>query len=173
MALPLPGALVMHVYRQSMTTFGPEPGEGDGDESAPSGDLGDGHFIKINEDVWRGLLHHPSVVTAITARANAIAETANSLVAMDPRAVARLGQGKPAYTTELRNDPHASRARVRVLPNPETMLGVIDDAHHSTLLKSVAAFPSDPFPEVAEISEDAGMTEPPGRMTGPGFDEVE
>lgn len=152
--------------------FGPEPGEGEGDESAPSGDLGDGHFIKINDEVWRGLMHHPTVVAAIQARAAAICDTANGLVAMDPRAVARLGKGLPAYTTKLNANPHNTRPRVRVLPNPETMLGVIDDAHHSTLLKSVAAFPSDPFPEVAEISEDAGMTEPQ-RMTGPGFDEVE
>lgn len=149
----------------------------EGDESAPSGSLGDGHFLRIDEDVWRGLMHRPEVVAAITARANAIAAQANALAedAMDPRAVARL---RPAdgqtYKVSVQNDPHASRARARVQPNPDApMLGILADAHDSTLLKSVEAQGgSDPIPTAVDL----GIEEPeaaPGRMTGIGFDEVE
>lgn len=151
----------------------------EGDESAPSGDLGDGHYIKINDDVWRGLLHHPSVVSAIAARANSIAAEANALAggAMDPRAIARLlPNGEAPYTVSVQNNPHTSRARARVEPNPEApWLGMIADAQDASLLKAVAvhplheaaaAYPSDPFPEsTAEPQQ--------GRLTGLGFDEVE
>lgn len=147
-------------YAAAGGTFGPDPdeagdawGEGDlaeaGDERAPSGDLGGGHFIRINEDAWRALLHHPTVVQAITQRANAICDQANTnaTTAMDPRAVKRLSPGgDPAFVVSVQDSPHTSRARARVKTNPTNMLGVVADAAESVLFKAMMASPSDPIP---------------------------
>ncbi|MEC4763796.1 hypothetical protein VT930_11845 [Mycobacterium sherrisii] len=145
-------------YEAPGGTFGPDPDEpGDsetgeaGDERPPTGDLGGGHFLRVNEEAWRALLHHPTVVAAITARANAIADQANSNVGMDPRAIEHLSpDGDPAYVVTVQNRSNTSRARARVRTNPDNMLGVVDDAHHSTLFQAMLAHPSDPIPEGAE-----------------------
>ncbi len=121
--------------------------EQDGAEDAPHGSMGDGHFIRIDEDAWRALLHVPQVVDAITQRAQDICDAANSLVAMDPRAVERLGQGEEAYKVTVQNRVDTTRARARV--KAANLLGIIDDAHNSTLLKAMLTAPSDPIPEGA------------------------
>lgn len=120
-----------------------EAGEG---ESLPSGtvNLGGGSTMQFSPEAFRQLLHHPLVIEALKARGQAVADTANSLMAMDERAVARLApDGQPAYTAELHENPYGTRPRVRVMP--ANMLGIVDDAHHSTLLKSLLANPSDPI----------------------------
>lgn len=141
-------------YEAPGGTFGPDPDEAAddvsdaGDERPPTGDLGGGHFLRVNEEAWRALLHHPSVVAAITARANAICNQANANVGMDPRAVERLApNGDAAYVVTVQNRSNTSRARARVRTNPDNMLGVLDDAHHSTLFNAMLAHPSDPIPE--------------------------
>lgn len=118
-----------------------------GDESAPNGDLGDGHFLKIDPSAWRALLHHPAVVEAIVQRANQIRDTANGMVAMDPRAVERLTEQEPGdpYKVTLQNRPDTTRPRAKV--KPATMLGQLDEAHNSTLWKAAMEHPSDPIPE--------------------------
>lgn len=159
---------------ESSSGWGAEPSEGEGDESAPSGSLGDGHFIRVNEEAWRQLMFHPAVQAAIAARAQAITNTANSLVAVDPRTAARLAKGEPAYVTSMDANPAHTRPRARVETNPDNFLGVLDDALHSTLLKSVDAHPSDPIPEGGDLGlPESGTEAAPERMTGPGFDDVE
>lgn len=161
-----------------MTTFGPEPT--DNDESAPSGSLGDGHFIRIDEEKWRQMMHLPPVVAAVEQRAKDIRDEANSLVAMDPRAVARLNPNNElAYDYFIDNDEENSRVRARVHPSYTNSLGFIDDAQNSTLLKSMEAHPSDPIPEGGGVGERAwnqiqeGNPSKAGtRITGLGFDEV-
>jgi len=122
-------------------TFGPDTGGwGDGDtddESPPSGDLGGGHSIEIDEDAWKAILHSPEVWAAVTARAQEVCDTANSLVAMDPRTVERLSHGEPAY--EIHPSEVADTTRARVQVQPANMLGIVDDAVNSTLLKSMGA----------------------------------
>lgn len=154
-----------------MTTFGPESTD---DESAPNGPLGDGHFIRIDEEQWRALMHLPEVRTAVEQRAIDIRDEANGLVAMDPRAVARLNPNNElAYDYFVSNDEAASRIRARVHPSYTNSLGFIDDAQNSTLLKAMSAHPSDPIPEGGGVGERAWNMIQEGRMTGLGFDEVE
>lgn len=126
-----------------------------GDESAPNGDLGDGHFIRINEDAWRALLHHPQVVAALQQRAQDIADFANGTIGMDQRAIERLTEQDPGdpYQVSVQNDPNTARARAKV--KPKTELGKLDEAHNSTLLKALLVHPSDPIPEGAALPKDS------------------
>lgn len=103
----------------------------------------------MNPEAWRALRHHPAVVPAITQRANAICDEANTnaVTSMDPRAVTRLSpSGDPAYLVTVQDNPSTSRARARIKPNPDNMLGVVAEAAESALLKATLANPSDPIP---------------------------
>lgn len=115
-------------------------------ELLPNGgefDLGEGHVLKLSYEGWRALLHRPEAVQAITDRAVGICDTANSLVAMDPRTVERLGKGEPPYKVLVQNQTGTKRARARVLP--ANMLGAQDHKHNLTLDKAVMSTPSDPI----------------------------
>lgn len=95
-------------------------------------DLGNGMKYVPNEEAKRKLLHHPAVVAAITAKAEQMARYANNLSITEDA----------EYGVTVQNNPETTRARARVRPmNYEAM---VDDAYHSTLLKTLAAFPSDP-----------------------------
>jgi hypothetical protein len=147
-----------------MTTFGPDPGgwgsfaEDDAsevaDESAPDGPLGDGHFIKIDPVQWQALLHRADVVTAVILRGEALANTANNMVTVDPETFERLGGNQhPAYEITVQNRSNTKRARVRVHPHYASKgesLGFIDEATNSTLWKAYMQFPSDPIPTAEE-----------------------
>ncbi|WP_156298040.1 hypothetical protein [Mycobacterium paragordonae] len=121
----------------------PETDHGD---HIPGGehDLGGGHKMVLNPEAFKALLHSPEVIAAITARTNAIRDDANSLVAMDPRTVARVGKGEPAYTSKIHAEDDDKRPHGRVYPN--NMLGALDEAQNSTLEKAMQAHPSDPIP---------------------------
>jgi hypothetical protein len=129
-------------------TFGPSTGgwgdpTSEDDESTPAGDLGDGIHLTINEEAWKGLLNSAEAQSGVVARAVVIRDQANSLVAMDPRAVERLNpSGKRAYEYSLNTEVgRFSRVRGRVHPSydEDNSLGFVDDAVNSTLLKSMAA----------------------------------
>lgn len=157
-----------------MTAGGWGGAEADETEEAPNGSLGDGHFIRIDEEKWHALMHSAPVKAAVAQRAIDIRDEANNMVAMDPRAVARLNpNGEPAYDYFLNDNESNTRPRARVHPSYTNSLGFIDDAQNSTLLKAMAAHPSDPIPDDAGVSEDIANMGQQERMTGPGFDEVD
>lgn len=106
--------------------------------------LAGGHWMHLNEEAFHELLRHPAVRAAVTARANQICDAANSMVGLDPRAVARLSETQegPAYKVTVPNNPASTRARAYVRPNG--MLGKLDNAENLTLMKAVDQYPSDP-----------------------------
>lgn len=119
----------------------------DEDSDLPNGGhiyLGDGHRLELNKDRFIELLHTQAVVDAISTRAKDMTEEANSLVAMDPRAVERLSNGEDAYKFSVQNRSDTTRARARVYP--ANILGALDNFHHGTLDKVREVFPSDPIP---------------------------
>lgn len=134
-----------------------ESGLGEESDSVPTGgSLGEGHEIRLNEETFRMLMKHPATVMGLEARGALIAASANSLVAMDPRAVARLSDGTPPYAAKTVNPPENKRARVYVYTN--NMLGILDEKYNSTLLKAANAHPSDPIPtfDAAPAAEGGG-----------------
>lgn len=148
-----------------MTAFGDEGasemwGDDSGAESAAgleevemrpgSHSLGNGHTFVLYPEGIHTLLHHPAAEAACRQRAQQIADMANSQIAMDPRAVARLYDGNPAYSVSGGNDPNKTRIRFRVWTS--SLLGIIDERYNSTLLKSMLAHPSDPIPHTEDIT---------------------
>jgi hypothetical protein len=112
--------------------------EGSGESLSGETALPGGHRIVFNPEGWQALLHDPRVVEAIAKRAAHIAETANGLVGLSPATKTRLSvesDGKPAYDYVVQDDPSTKRARARV--KPASILGSVDDAVNSTLLKSL------------------------------------
>jgi hypothetical protein len=137
-------------------------------ESLPNGgdiNLGNGHRFVLDNAVWRSLTHHPAVVAAITARANEIADAANSMVNLDARTKKRLDNGQPAYVVSVQNRGDTTRARAKV--KASGLLGLVDDAANATLWKAMLGFPSDPVltgDELAldgvEMPEESGVEMP-------------
>lgn len=112
-----------------------------------------GHRLELNESQWLALLHRPEAEEAITASAEAICDTANGLVAMDSRAVERLGKGEPAYKFTVQNRAGTTRARGRIFP--ANMLGAVDNKHHETLQKALMSAPSDPIGQILFRPDDS------------------
>jgi hypothetical protein len=98
-------------------------------------EIGDGDHIQLSEEQIRGLLWDDRVIEAITARANEICATANSM-AITKGAV---------YGVTSPTEGAVTRPRANVWT--KNYKAVIDDHYHATLLKAAAQFPSDPLPE--------------------------
>jgi hypothetical protein len=113
-------------------------GEGTGEDVPGSIDLGNGHRMTINAEVWRKLLHSAPAVEGIVNRANSMCADANS--------IGKVGRGKhgPLYEVSLQNRSNTTRARARV--RPIDYWGMLDDAQNNTLLTVMANYPSDPIP---------------------------
>lgn len=125
------------------------PGWGDapeGDDLEPEGsellpdeiDIGGGLKFKINHRAVRAMLNSPATRRQVDARGEAIAKTANDM-SITPHA---------KYTYVPSTHPDATRARGRV--ETSNYQAQIDDSRHSTLLKALAAHPSDPKPDEHE-----------------------
>lgn len=134
-------------------TEGPAWGEGDtlsegAGESLPNGGVtkfGSG-LIKIDEQKWQELLHHPMVVGAVMARAADIADAANSMANVDEKQIGRYGGAQAPYKVTLQNRSDTTRARARV--KPATEAGYQDNARNNTLVRAMLMFPSDPRPSI-------------------------
>lgn len=152
---------------------------GGDDEMPPDGDIGNGHALHVNRQVWEALMHHPVVRAAVHAKALEVCDEANASVAMDPRAVSRLGKGEPAYKVTQQPDEYfdeTTRYRERIKAN--NMLGHVDEQHNHTLELTLVKFQSDPhglvwtdapteWPEaVAEAFTEAQEYEEPGEEEG-------
>jgi len=94
-------------------------------------DLGDGHSMTISPEQIHALLHSPQAVAAIMAKAEHVCKLANDM------AVTR--EAEYAVVLQNRNDTKRARATVYA----KNFYAVVDDAHHSTLLKAAAQTPSD------------------------------
>jgi hypothetical protein len=110
-------------------------------------DLGHGNRLQLDPEAFRALLHHLSVVAAITQRAQDIADTANALA--EP--VGREGRERPQYGVTIQNSSDTTRARARVYPSNHA--GVLDDAKNATLYKSMLVHPCDPIPTASETAK--------------------
>lgn len=118
-----------------------EPSEDGGDDIA-DGDVGDGHSMEFNPVAWKALMHSAAVTAGVVAHAQAICDTANQNVAMDPKTVQRLNpNGDDAYVVTVNTDPDTTRVRAKVKPSATNSLGFVDEATNSTLYKAVMATP--------------------------------
>jgi len=97
-------------------------------------DLGNGHRMRMDEEAFRALLHHPIVVDQIKTVAQNICDDANALARVDGA----------RYVTWVQNFPDTTRARAFVRPGNRR--AKFDDAMFSTMLKASAKYPSDPKP---------------------------
>lgn len=124
-------------------------GEGEGERFTQKTDLGHGNHLDLDPAMWQALLHDPAVVAAITDRANAMCAAANSM-AVTPGA---------QYVVTVQNRSNTTRARARVRPGgDDPYKAMVDDAVHSTLLKVMDQYPSDPKPETSAPEPDQGDT---------------
>jgi hypothetical protein len=120
-----------------------QAGEGEHHEAGEL-DHGNGRMVPNWPKIRKRYLHGSRTVAKTTARANEIRDAADNLLALDPRTVERLGEGQPAYTVEVGDNPDHARAHGKVLTNPDTLLGRLDNAKNHTLLKAMDQHPSDP-----------------------------
>jgi hypothetical protein len=129
-----------------MTAAWGESGSADEGEHHEAGEVdhGNGRMVPNWPEIRKRYLHGPRTVAKTTARANEIRDAADQLVGLDARTIERLGEGQPAYTVEVTDDPDHARAHGKVLTNPDTLLGRLDNAHNHTLLKAMDQHPSDP-----------------------------
>jgi hypothetical protein len=132
--------------------FGPEPeATGSSDvsgEGMTSGvhDLGSGTFIRVPEEVIRGLLRRPDAVAAIKERGKKVADLANS------NHITKGAEYEAVYV----DNPDYKRPTVMV--KPANFKGVIDEATHSTLLKAAAQVGSDPMIQPGGSTESGNVT---------------
>jgi len=89
-------------------------------------DLGDGHSMTISPEQIHQLLHSPGAVAKIMEVANHVCALANTM------AITR--EAEYAVVLQNRNDTKRARATVYA----KNFYAVVDDAHHSTLLKAAA-----------------------------------
>lgn len=111
-------------------------------EAAPSGDIGDGHSMVINEDAWTAMMHSQVVGRAVVHRAQAIADAANASAndSLDARAIQRLNpNGEDAFVVTVHNDESTSRVRASVHASRTNELGFVADAQDSSLYKAMIA----------------------------------
>jgi len=106
-------------------------------------DLGGGFKLKLSTDMFRQIMHTPSITEAVHERCEELCNACNAL-AVTPGAI---------YVYQVSTNPSNIRARGRVKPG--NFKAVVDDAAHSTLLKALASVGSDPKPVVADGSSAA------------------
>jgi hypothetical protein len=101
-------------------------GEPDGGRTSPPSEirLRNGAKLKLNPEQWRALLKRPDVAEAVAKRAQGACDTANALAVTEGA----------VYEVSRHDDGTCS-----VHPGGEDPIkGIVDDAHHSTLLKTQA-----------------------------------
>jgi len=97
-----------------------------------NGDQGPASMQISPADIHR-ILHSPAAVAAVSARAQKCAGLANAM------AVTRDAE----YDVVIQNRGDTTRCRATVIA--KNFMAVVDDAHHSTLLKAAAQTGSDPL----------------------------
>jgi hypothetical protein len=102
--------------------------------SLGSGDGGQENSIQISAADVHRILHSPDAVEAVTKKAEDLARIANGM------ALTRDAE----YRVVVQNRDDTTRCRASVVA--ANYLAMVDDAHHSTLLKASAQVGSDPLP---------------------------
>jgi hypothetical protein len=128
------------------------------EEDAPKGEhnLGNGNSMTFSPEQFQSLLHSDAAVAGIMDRARKCAEIANSLA---------ITYGAK-YEVSLQNKPDHSRARAAVYA--ANFKAVIDELHHSTLLKAAAQTGSDPINRAPGEESGGGEEEGGGEEAGIG-----
>ena len=98
------------------------------------GDGGQQNSMQISQADIHRILHSGAAVAAVTATAQKCAGIANAM------AITRDAE----YDVVVQNRDDTTRCRATVIA--KNFMAVVDDAHHTTLLKAAAQAGSDPIP---------------------------
>ena len=126
------------------------------EDTSGSIDIGFGMRLVITPDAFKMIMHMPEITAKVTERCEELTAAANSLAVTEDA----------EYAFVVSNNPDNIRARGRVFP--DNFKAVVDDEHHSTLLKALEQVGSDPYPtfasegEVPEEGEPDVYSAPPG-----------